>query len=81
MDLITDKQIDFPGFTKGKDCFGGEYLYINPNMMSKRKAWNWALKNGFKVCENKNYLNKGNVYIRNNKLLNHLIIEIVGKAE
>ena len=67
--------MEIPGLTIKKDCFGGDYMYISPEIMSKRKAWNYLIKNGFTIQPNKRYLKKGNVYVWDNSLLNHLRIE------
>jgi hypothetical protein len=64
-----------PGIKTVKDAFGGDYTYIDPSVMSKRKAWNYLLKNGWSRCENKAYLKLDNVYAHNNSLKNYLIIE------
>ncbi len=57
-----------------KDVFGGDLFCITT--MSKRKAWNLAVKRGFTQCQNKDYLsyNLGDkrIFAHNNHLLTTL---------
>ncbi len=65
---------DIKGLKKIKDNFGGDYWLIDPNVLSKRKAWNYLLSIGFEKCPNKQYLRKGQVFAYNNRLKNYLVI-------
>jgi len=73
MDILEIKKI-IPEAEVVKDNFGGDYYFIPPHILSKRKAWNLCLKRGFISCPNKQYLRKDNIYVYNNHLKNYLII-------
>ena len=57
---------------KTVDNFGADYLVIKD--VSKIKARNILIKNGFTVCENNRYLRFGNCYIYDNKLKSYLTV-------
>lgn len=63
------------GLKKVKDNFGADYWLIDPNVMSKRKAWNYLLSIGFEKCPNPQYLRLGQMFAYNNRLHNYLKIE------
>jgi hypothetical protein len=54
------------------DNFGAAYIVIKD--MSKIKARNILVKNGFVICENSRYLKYENCYIYDNKLKSYLIV-------
>lgn len=60
---------------KTVDNFGANYLVIKD--VSKIKARNILVKNGFTVCENKRYLKFDNCYIYDNKLKSYLTVEFI----
>lgn len=57
---------------KTVDNFGADYIVIKD--ISKIKAWNILLKNGFTICANNRYLNFENCYIYNSKLKTYLTV-------
>jgi hypothetical protein len=77
---LSELQKILPEAQFTKDNFGADYLYIPSNILSKRRAWNMALKRGFIPCLNKQYLmlqtNKESIYLYNSSLKNYLSIEI-----
>lgn len=75
MDIKELKKI-IPEAEAIKDNFGADYFYIPAIILSKRKAWNKYIKQGFSPCLNKQYLQKNNIYLYNNKLKNYLVIQI-----
>lgn len=77
---LSELQKIIPEAQSVKDNFGADYLYIHPNILSKRRAWNMALKRGFVACPNKQYLMlqtiKETIYLYNSSLKNYIIIKI-----
>jgi hypothetical protein len=67
--------MNIPGIKTIKDNFGADYTLIDPDVMSKQKAWNWLLRNGWIKCPNKQYLTNGKHFAYNNKLHNFLVIQ------
>lgn len=59
-----------------KDSDGGDYFYIPSKTLNKRKAWNKYLNSGFLLCNNKQFLQKDNIYLYNSKIKNHIVIQI-----
>jgi len=73
---IKELQKIIPEAQTVKDNFGGDYYFIPAEILSKRKAWNKYSKLGFIPCLNRQYLQKGNIYLYNNTLKNYLVINI-----
>ena len=57
-----------PEATKRATIHSVEYISIE---MNKRKAQNLLLKMGWQICENPFYLQKGDAYLYNNKLMKY----------
>ena len=67
---------DIKGLKKVVDNFGADYWLIDPDVMQKRKAWNYLLSIGFERCPNPQYLRRGQVFAYNNRLHKYLKIEV-----
>jgi len=74
--IITELKRIIPEAEVIKDNFGADYFYIPSEVLSKRKAWNLCLRRGFLPCPNKQYLQKGNIYLYNNYLKDYLVVQV-----
>ena len=57
-----------PQATRRATLFGVEYIQVECN---KRKAKNMLIALGWQVCKNPLYLNKGDAYLYDNKLMKY----------
>lgn len=57
---------------KRHDNFGGKLVIFNE---TKCKTWVKLIKAGWQIMPNKRYLNKGRMYVYNNRLLSFLSVK------